>query len=373
MAQATATLTGKEVIAALQSRSARLAQRLASLEAADRRQVLGAIQGRGGWPKHLTKLRRDHWEPIDSDVKRYAESFAQAATASSVDDYAGYLRRVVLARLSLEELTAPAEAAFACETGLITSAAVDTLRRTGFVLLDGVLERAGLSAARLHADLALLHKHGVITPSPSSCNPGAHGVMLRCGSPAERAGFERQGTTELLRAVSLLRALPSEIQRHGYPTALQLPPTFLASAYPPGAQYQRHLDNYGADNARALTLILYANPDWAEARRRRPPRGGGRRGGRRAAEGRHARALRQPRRLARSAAGQGAALRGDALGLRPGGAARGRGRGRQKAGERRQGRRWSRCRRCRRAVAGQNTQGHAVGLASVIISTHFLA
>ena len=265
MAQATATLTGKEVIASLQSRGARLAQRLASLEAADRRQVLGAIQGQGGWPKHLTKVQRDHWEPIDRDVKRYAESFAQAATASSVDDYASHLRRVVLAQLSLEELAAPAEAAFACETGLITSAAVDTLRRTGFVLLDGVLERAGLSAARLHADLALLHKHGVITPSPSSCNPGAHGVMLRCGSPAERAGFERQGTTELLRAVSLLRALPSEIQRHGYPTALQLPPTFLASAYPPGAHYKRHLDNYGADNARALTLILYANPDWAEA------------------------------------------------------------------------------------------------------------
>ena len=225
--------------------------------------MLVAIQGHAGWPRHLSKLRHEHWQPIDRDIKRYADSFARAAKASSADDYAGHLRRVVLAQLSLEDLAAPAEAAFAQETGLVTSTTVDTLRRSGFVLLDDVLERAGLSAERLHADLALLHTHGVISPSPSSCNPGAHGVLLRCGTEAERAGFERQGTTELLRAVQLLRALPSELQRHGYPSELQLPPTFLASAYPPGAHYQRHLDNYGADNARALTLILYANPSWA--------------------------------------------------------------------------------------------------------------
>ena len=60
--QCTATLTGKEVIAALQSRGARLAQRLASLEAADRTQVLGAIQGQGGWPKHLTSMQIQTFE-----------------------------------------------------------------------------------------------------------------------------------------------------------------------------------------------------------------------------------------------------------------------------------------------------------------------
>ena len=40
-----------------------------------------------------------------------------------------------------------------------------------------------------------------------------------------------------------------------------MPGVVLASAYPPGAYYSRHLDCYGDDNARALTLILYANPD----------------------------------------------------------------------------------------------------------------
>ena len=257
-------LTGQEVVSSLQSRGAQLGQRVASVTAADRSQILRAIKGGGGWPTHLNKIRRE-WEAIDRDVRQYAESFANVArvgTSVSADDYAGHLRRVVLAQLDLEELADPAAAAFARETGLISRTTVDRLRQTGFVVLDDALERGGLSASRLRADLALLHKHGVIGPSPSSCNPGAHGVLLRCGSEAERESFVQQGTTELLRAVQLLRALPSELRAHGYPVPLQLPPTFLASAYPPGAYYQRHLDNYGSDNSRALTLILYANPGW---------------------------------------------------------------------------------------------------------------
>ena len=38
-----------------------------------------------------------------------------------------------------------------------------------------------------------------------------------------------------------------------------MPGVVLASAYDEGARYHRHLDCYGDDNARALTLILYAN------------------------------------------------------------------------------------------------------------------
>jgi hypothetical protein len=45
---------------------------------------------------------------------------------------------------------------------------------------------------------------------------------------------------------------------HVYDVPHQVPHTVLVSAYPPGdARYQRHLDCYGDDNARALTLILY--------------------------------------------------------------------------------------------------------------------
>ena len=47
-----------------------------------------------------------------------------------------------------------------------------------------------------------------------------------------------------------------------------MPGTVLVSAYPAGeAHYSRHLDCYGDDNSRALTLILYANdPSWDLAR-----------------------------------------------------------------------------------------------------------
>ena len=37
-----------------------------------------------------------------------------------------------------------------------------------------------------------------------------------------------------------------------------VPPTILLSAYSTGAKYTRHLDCYGDDNHRRLTLILYA-------------------------------------------------------------------------------------------------------------------
>ena len=50
-------------------------------------------------------------------------------------------------------------------------------------------------------------------------------------------------------------------QRPRSPLSPQVPGAILVSAYPPGAHYTRHLDNYGSDNRRALTLLLYANPN----------------------------------------------------------------------------------------------------------------
>jgi len=111
----------------------------------------------------------------------------------------------------------------------------------------------------------------VISPTNSTCNPGAHGVNLRCGTLEEQQQFLRQGTPALLGAIALLRTLPAALLAAGYrppcdraagghATKLQVPGVVLASAYPPGdAHYQRHLDCYGDDNARVLTLLLYAN------------------------------------------------------------------------------------------------------------------
>ena len=84
----------------------------------------------------------------------------------------------------------------------------------------------------------------------------------------ERAQFARQRTPALLDAIQIIRGLPHALEKAGYRAAtghgaLCVPGTVLLSAYPPGAHYERHLDCYGDDNARALTIILYANaPDW---------------------------------------------------------------------------------------------------------------
>ena len=87
--------------------------------------------------------------------------------------------------------------------------------------------------------------------------------MLRCASDAEREGFVRQGTPTLLDAIRLLEGVAHEIETSGYASELLVPPSVLLSAYPRGAAYTRHLDNYGDDAARELTVILYANPVWA--------------------------------------------------------------------------------------------------------------
>ena len=87
---------------------------------------------------------------------------------------------------------------------------VARLEADGFVLLRTRLD------PRLAREFALLHRHGVISPTNSSCNPGAHGVMLRCGTAEEREQFVRQGTPALLGAIELLRAMPYQLLRAGY-------------------------------------------------------------------------------------------------------------------------------------------------------------
>jgi hypothetical protein len=93
---------------------------------------------------------------------------------------------------------------------LVSAGDVARLEADGFVLLRTRLD------PRLAREFALLHRHGVISPTNSSCNPGAHGVMLRCGTAEEREQFVRQGTPALLGAIELLRAMPQQLLRAGY-------------------------------------------------------------------------------------------------------------------------------------------------------------
>jgi hypothetical protein len=78
---------------------------------------------------------------------------------------------VVLARVDLEPTLSPAAAACSSAAGRvsITDAHVARLQADGFVQLQVPCD------GRLRSELELLHRHGVISPSTSSCNPGAHG------------------------------------------------------------------------------------------------------------------------------------------------------------------------------------------------------
>ena len=195
-----------------------------------RRPLLDRLHGRSTtWPEAPKALRMELariWTQIGLEIHKYAKGLAegQRAANGSLDDYSGYLTRVVLARVTLEDTTDPSALAVEVvrpwqHSQLLTAADAPTLVSAGDVArleADGfVLLRTRLDP-RLAREFALLHRHGVISPTNSSCNPGAHGVMLRCGTAEEREQFVRQGTPALLGAIELLRAMPYQLLRAGY-------------------------------------------------------------------------------------------------------------------------------------------------------------
>lgn len=189
------------------------------------------------------------WTALTVEIREAARQLVASNTGGSETDYDGYLRRVVLSKLTLEETTIPAQLARPAASSLVSDNDVAALHADGIVVISNqrVLAASALDVVRLRAEFALLHNHGVITPSVSSCNVGAHGVNLRCGTAEERANYAKQRTPCLLSAMDLLRALPHALEQHGYrfldgAEALAVPSVCLVSAYPPGeAQYKRHL------------------------------------------------------------------------------------------------------------------------------------
>ena len=212
------------------------------------------------------------WAELCVDVRKYARALGHTASRKAAAEYESYLFNVVLSQIQLEKTWLPRTLTRPGCSAIVSARDVAALRRDGFVVLraGASLFAAGVDIGGLRRDLALLHRHGVIARTNSTCNPGAHGTNLRCGTDEEKAAFVKQGTPSLLAAAECLRALPHELQARGYsqPGAevLGVPGVVLASAYDGGAHYHRHLDCYGDDNARALTLILYANePEWDTA------------------------------------------------------------------------------------------------------------
>ena len=146
---------------------------------------------------------------------------------------------------------------------------------------------------RVHADLLrLLRTRAVESQSP--CNFGSFSTSLTLPHAKEEAqttakaaaaaarlvGGEPHGkvrsicdefdyapeTEDLLK---LLCALPAEIERHGWPRPLLVPPLAQLASYTPdeGARYTAHLDKWEHEkrNQRELTVLCYTNSDWDEA------------------------------------------------------------------------------------------------------------
>jgi hypothetical protein len=235
--------------------------------------LLDVLNGRSKqWPtaSGAEKLRATvfrSWAQLRVDILSYAEQFAAGHTEHSSQYYDSYLTKLVLSKLKLEETSRPADLAHGAVHSLIREADISELHRSGVAVIS--TERVA-SAAKSHFDLKqlnseleLLHRHGAIFPTSSTCSPGTHGVNLRSDTALERANYLKQRTPHMLGAMDFLRALPAALEQAGYrfldgAERLAVPGVCLVSAYPPGAQYLRHLD---CVHVRALTCILYANDD----------------------------------------------------------------------------------------------------------------
>lgn len=233
------------------------------------RKLNQCFQGRRKkWPSvpqeaaHLRASVIQAWTNLEADMQSYAQQLVKLRPGSNVKDIEEYLRNVVLAKLALEPTSPPSELALPCSP--FSERDISRLAARGF-FATSIPSTSGINVVRLHDEILELYQHGVISPSNSSCNPGAHGINVRCGTTAERERLD-DGTPTLRAAMELLRSMPHALEQSGYvcfsgaeELQLAVPGVCLVSAYPPGARYTRHLDCYGEDNARALTLILYVN------------------------------------------------------------------------------------------------------------------
>lgn len=99
--------------------------------------------------------------------------------------------------------------------------------------------------------------------STSSCNQRARTAAV----PLLGEGFALSAPTR--RLLALLAALPAEIEHHGWPRPLQLPPLVQLGLYSgsSGACYSRHLDRnaWEKHNRREITILLYVNTEWDAA------------------------------------------------------------------------------------------------------------
>jgi hypothetical protein len=226
--------------------------------------------GSSAWPARIegavAAALQAEWNAARDEISRYALALEEQPMMTT-GQYFHYLARCVLAPVRFEYAAAPRALRDRRAEALVSAAHVETLRRRGVCILRGALEAAGIDPRVLHGEMTRLHGAGGIPPSHNPCNPGALGTLLRAGAAVDFERLEAMGMTALPHAMRFLQGLPHAFAARGYDDPpLRVPPHILASAYPPAARYERHLDSYGGqDNARQLTFLLYANPEWDDA------------------------------------------------------------------------------------------------------------
>ena len=251
--------------------------------AADAASVEGSL-----WDLRTELEHTRHSRQHELGQRLVRELLAELQRAGILGEHGGMLR--------------PASLALPAARQVLGAADVARLRAGEALVIDPPLDCLADDCMRaVHTDLARLIGTAA-TPSHAPCNTGSLSVNLPLPRPprpseasygAETRGGRTEGgrtpgdtpcdpspdggtdcglglgpaTRDVMR---LMAALPLEIERHGWPRRLGVPPVLQLASYTAatGARYTPHLDRWPheAHNQRELTILLYANCDW-DARR----------------------------------------------------------------------------------------------------------
>lgn len=207
----------------------------------------------------------DAWQPARATYKQLAANLDQTRTARS-HMLGQKLAAEVSARRGRHGGQRPPRAlAHPAVCDVLSAGDVQRLREGGWVevapkppFVLGDME----AMRRVERDLRE-HVRSAGSVSTSSCNLRARTAAL----PLLGEGFPLSPST--LQTLSLLAALPAEIERHGWPRRLSLPPLVQLGCYSAesGSRYSSHLDRneWEQHNRREITILLYCNVGWDAA------------------------------------------------------------------------------------------------------------
>lgn len=139
-------------------------------------------------------------------------------------------------------------------------AIVHTLVKQGWCLTPDFLPSPLIWALQREAQLGwesgAFQVAGVGRAQGLQVRPEIRGDRIGWLDPAAHTGPQAQ-------YLAAIEALRLTVNRHLYLGLFEFEGHF--ALYPPGTHYGRHLDQFQEVDLRALTCVLYLNPDWREA------------------------------------------------------------------------------------------------------------